>query len=100
MIYDGTKLSEWVHIKGEAVVYVCYLCLLVRHLELAKTLSRGLAFPVTILSPLWDFLKKNTLETTKYAAFPILQLYTGAQITHGGQVQRRREDKQFQHWHF
>ncbi len=40
---------------------------------------------------LWDFVKNNTSETPERAAFPILWLNSGAQITHGGQVKRPRE---------
>ncbi len=36
-------------------------------------------------------MKSRTSETPECAAFPILWLNAGAQITHGGQVQRPRE---------
>ncbi len=38
-------------------------------------------------------MKNKSLETPECAAFPILRLNAGAQITHGGQVQRLREKK-------
>ncbi len=37
------------------------------------------------------FVKSRTSETPECAAFPILWLSAGTQVTHGGQVQRPRE---------